>query len=590
MKKTINFLTKKISSLTLKMQLILLMLGTIFLFFLVQLNYIYQNYRGLTNVTISLVDNVLQEKVLNIESFINGMVASSQALSENSAVQDYLKNTEPSQKFVYLKPIRAFIHYILSSNDEIMNIAIIDHNGQFIYTDSSLIFNIQKYLLSHHEDYAQNDFEAFFDMVTIAENPILVYVRPVNPAFSSMHLASCITVYDNSSIQSMLYESNITQNTMLYLYDENNLILASNDFSKLNTELPEELIATKNSSFITFQKERFFVNTYPIANTQWHLSCMVPSKDIYKDIIPYIIQAVLSFTLILAILLFLSRSLWYNIAFPIYNLKAQLENIGHTGRHLRIQNPDSDNEIMQIGLTINKMLVQIEDLDKKIFHTQTKLYETEILKKEAELYALQNQINPHFLYNTLECIRDIALVYNAKEIRSIAVSMSKMFQYCMQKNQFVLVTDELDCIHNYLNIMQIRYQNRFQINIDVDPKLSQTQMLKFLLQPLIENAFYHGLERKSSGGCLDIIGKLDHSVSFIIHDTGIGIPAEKLQELILALNNNSVKPDNTKKHAGVGLYNIHHRIQLEYGAEYGLTLDSKEGEWTCVTVRFPSHG
>lgn len=569
------------------MQIILLMLGTISLFFLVQLNYIYQNYRGLTNVTISLVDNVLQEKVRNIESFIDEMVTSSQALSENPTVREYLKSTDSSQKYIYLKSIRPFIRYVLSSNNEIMNIAIIDHNGQFIYTDNSFIFNIQKYLLSYHEDYAQNNFEAFFDMVTITEGSFFVYVRPVNPAFSSSHLASCITVYDNSSIQTILYESNITQNTLLYLYNENDLIFASNDYSKLNTELPQELITSKNSSFITLQKEKFFVNTYPIANTQWKLSCMVPSKDIYKNIVPYIIQAALSFVLMLSILLFLSRSLWHNIAFPIYNLKVQLKNIGHTGRHLRIQNPDSDNEIMQIGLTINNMLVQIENLDERIFHTQAALYESEILKKEAELYALQNQINPHFLYNTLECIRDIALVYGAKEIRSITVSMSKMFQYCMQRNQFVLVADELECIYNYLNIMQIRYQNRFQVNIDIDPALYQAQMLKFLLQPLIENAFYHGLERKNSGGSLNITGKLDHSVSFIINDTGIGIPAKKLQELIFTLNNNINKPDNTKKHTGVGLYNIHHRIQLEYGSEYGLTLNSKEGEWTCVSVRFP---
>ena len=186
--------------------------------------------------------------------------------------------------------------------------------------------------------------------------------------------------------------------------------------------------------------------------------------------------------------------------------------------------------------------------------------------------------------------RDIALVYQADEISSIAISITKIFRYCIKAGNVVSIADEMNCIDDYINIIQVRYRNRFIINRNVDPELLPLKTMKFVLQPIIENAIFHGLELKSGSGTLSISGTMleDSSIFFKVFDNGIGIEPEKLKKMQEALTND-LYVDSTSNHTGIGLLNIHNRIRNTYGAEYGLSLDSRQGEWTCVTIRFPQH-
>jgi two-component system sensor histidine kinase YesM len=276
-----------------------------------------------------------------------------------------------------------------------------------------------------------------------------------------------------------------------------------------------------------------------------------------------------------------------NITRPINQLSTFMEDVSYTTLKSNLPTTGA-NEIDQVIINVNSMLRQIEALTHKIFTNQGEYYEMELAKKNAEFFALQNQINPHFLYNTLDCIRSIAFSYNADEIVSISSSMSKIFRYCIKSENLVTVQDELACVNNYINIIQVRYDNRFNIEQDIDEGLLSEKIIKFLLQPLIENAIYHGLELKAGPGTLRIIGKKlkENEFEFEIYDTGVGIEPGALKEL----NQHLDDPDyiDDQNHTGVGLVNINWRIKNVFGEKYGLHIESLKNEWTKVTLLLSS--
>jgi two-component system sensor histidine kinase YesM len=219
---------------------------------------------------------------------------------------------------------------------------------------------------------------------------------------------------------------------------------------------------------------------------------------------------------------------------------------------------------------------------------QTQIYETKISRHKAELSALQSQINPHFLYNTLECIRSIGAVYESQEIMDISIAMADIFRYSIKSNRFVKVKEEIEIIESYLKIMKLRFPKRINYEIDIKNQIKNKKIIKMLLQPIVENAFYHGLESKTDGGKILIKAEIkDEDIIFLISDNGKGIKEEKLNLLNNSLNRVlKIEIEDFKKH-GIGILNINKRIKLNYGEEYGLKLDSKIDQGTEVEIIIP---
>lgn len=236
------------------------------------------------------------------------------------------------------------------------------------------------------------------------------------------------------------------------------------------------------------------------------------------------------------------------------------------------------------------MLDTISEVNRQYVHAKTSLYQTELAKKQAELSALQSQINPHFLYNTLECIRSIGTVYGSEEIVKISTAMAHIFRYNIKEDNMVCVQDEMECVRQYLSIMSIRYWNKFEIDIHIEQRLLHMKMLKMTLQPIVENAIYHGLERKSGKGKLSVNGyrKDPKTVCFEIEDNGIGLDEQELDRLRRLLDTG---PDDDVVEQGgkrsIGLVNIHMRIRLYFGKPYGLHIDSQPNRGTKVMIRLP---
>lgn len=210
-------------------------------------------------------------------------------------------------------------------------------------------------------------------------------------------------------------------------------------------------------------------------------------------------------------------------------------------------------------------------------------------KREAELSALQLQINPHFLYNTLESISAIAAINNCFDICSISQKLGDMFRYNINsiKNEFVYLSDEINHIKNYIYIQEIRFDDRFEVQYKIPEPLLHCKILKFILQPIVENALNHGLEGKPEKGLISISAGVNGNILYLsVEDNGLGMPPEqvkKLNERINAVNVNS----NEYIKRSIGLKNVNSRIKMVNGSAYGITVKSRLNEGTLVVITLP---
>ena len=235
-----------------------------------------------------------------------------------------------------------------------------------------------------------------------------------------------------------------------------------------------------------------------------------------------------------------------------------------------------NDELSELSIGFNKMIIKTNDLLNKTVEYERK-------KKEAEYRILQGQINPHFLYNTLESIRMKCIANHEPEIASAINSLSNLFRMSIDhKEQMVTLEDELLYAAKYIEVINYRFANRFNWRIDVSDEMMKLKVLRFLLQPLVENSISHGFGNLEDGGTIEIRASREMDDLLIeVSDDGQGITADRLMELQRALsqNENSI--------TGVGLQNINDRIRLFFGEQYGLKMWSEAGIGTIVILTMP---
>lgn len=220
---------------------------------------------------------------------------------------------------------------------------------------------------------------------------------------------------------------------------------------------------------------------------------------------------------------------------------------------------------------------------QQLLHRQATV---EIMKREAEINALQSQINPHFLYNTLETIRGQALCAGATEVASTTKALADIFRYSIsKKGTMIHLEEELANIDSYMQIQQIRFSNKFELRKEIDEDVRNIKIPKLVIQPVIENALKYGLEVKREKGYVLIRAfRTDTELVIVVQDDGVGMPTEKLRAINRNLSANNDVMLSEKQASSIGLTNIHNRIRLIYGNHYGVTITSAADIGTTVTL------
>ena len=232
---------------------------------------------------------------------------------------------------------------------------------------------------------------------------------------------------------------------------------------------------------------------------------------------------------------------------------------------------------------------QFNNMTYRLKNVISENYIQRLEKREAELNALQLQINPHFLYNTLESISAIAAINNCFDICSISQKLGDMFRYNINsvKNEFVYLSEEINHIRNYIYIQQIRFEGRFEVLYNIPDALMNCRILKFILQPIVENALNHGLEGKPEKGLITICAEVKGNLLYLtVEDNGQGMPPEQVNKLNMHLAETENDAAEHKKRS-IGLKNVNSRIKMVNGNAYGITVKSRPDAGTLVTLTLP---
>ncbi len=329
-----------------------------------------------------------------------------------------------------------------------------------------------------------------------------------------------------------------------------------------------------------------FVYAAPSNVTGWKIIGYVPLQEIVEEANSIrqliIITVVLSFIFAVSLHFFIS----YRLTHPLHLLKSKMQLAASGYLEAKVI-PKGNDEIALLGNSFNSMLSKIRELLEQSIKEQEEI-------KKAELRALQAQINPHFLYNTLDSIVWMAEAGKNAQVIQLVQSLSKLFRISLSKGRdWIIIHKEIEHVQSYLVIQQMRYRDILDYEINIDENLNPYPILKMTLQPIVENALYHGLKNKRRKGLIRITGQIEdnENIVLVVEDDGIGMSPEKLEQIRQYVTNKQL-PEQTGNEVsgGFGLHNVQQRIKLYYGDKYGVSIDSIQNEGTKVSIRIPKTG
>ena len=523
----------------------------------------------------------------DIDSYMEYLRNTSILISSNADVHDYLfgVNKDTGETAQTVERIIAQFQTILDTRNDIVNIGIIGENGRYLINQGALKINenvslkevewVQKAqnsqgLTTISSSHVQNVVDGRYEwVVTLSRglrNKITKEVEGV--FFVDLNYSSISELCDSISYGNRGYVYILDEQGNLIYHPQQQLL-----YSGLKNEKIEEVLSSKDNSFVTEDGKLYCMSKS--LETGWTVVGVAYVSELLKDSREtgriYVVSAGLIMLAAMALAVFLSRE----ITKPIKRLSNSMREVEKGNFENVLLDVQGENEIDRLSANFNMMTTEIKHLMEQNVEDQRQ-------KRKSELMALQAQINPHFLYNTLDSIIWMAEWGKNKEVVLMTSSLAKLLrQSISNQNELVKVEDEVEYTRSYLTIQKMRYKDKLEYDILVEPEILNYKVAKLILQPLVENAIYHGIKYKEGKGKVLIEGFLrDDELILRITDDGIGMTEEQMSHLF-------EKRETDTRRNSVGVRNVHDRIGLYYGKEYGLTFESAVGEGTKVEIHIP---
>ena len=323
-----------------------------------------------------------------------------------------------------------------------------------------------------------------------------------------------------------------------------------------------------------FQGEQRVVVVKTVGYTGWKIVSVVSKESLFSDLNQTRMMALLNLVLAIFLMIFVNQYVAVRITDPLKKLEKSIQGIEMKQQPVvYIGGPP---EIQHLGLTIRFMVEELQELTDKMVKEQEE-------KRKNELDALQSQINPHFLYNTLDSIMWMIESERYEDAVSMVQALGRLLRISLSRGKNVIsVGDELQHARSYLAIQRYRYKNKFTSYFEVEPDIEQYKTIKLVIQPLIENAIYYGMEFMDGEGEIHIRAYTrDQDLYLEVEDNGPGMPEEQVEHLLTG------GEKARQKGSGIGLKNVNQRIQLYFGTQYGLEIESEPDEGTVVRIHIP---
>jgi two-component system sensor histidine kinase YesM len=531
--------------------------------------------------------NFLQKDINDLSTYIcldpqiQSFIHSNSSISQNISNKTYQPNDIQFQSLASL----------LASKDYISYIGIYNNNGSKYYLSSDGSSGISDYELVKSSS-AYNEAKALRgkplwlplsdkNQIFITDNkyPKIIMCRTIidtNTYKESGFMFICINI---STLEHNYLNNLSSKDRAILLLDKNNDIIACNNSDNI-TEIQEfltNIIGSEGQQSIYINNKKILLTYSTIEQTSWKVAYIVSFNDVLTGIRKIIPITLLVTVCCLIISMIIALLISYILTSPIKKLLSSMKRV-KTGNFKEKVNLKYMDEIGLLGLEYNDMIDNINNLIDKV-------YKLQISEREAELKALQAQINPHFLYNTLDSIYWKAQKSKEKDISEMIYSLSKLFRLTLNRgNEFTEVQNEKDFIENYLILQKKRFQNKLEYKIEISDNILRYKIPKLILQPFVENSIIHGTEEDTDKSMLEICGYLEgDKIKFIIQDNGGGIEESILKSLLDSKPNEK----NSNQHNGYAIKNVRERLSLYYDGNYSLNITSSIGKFTMVEIVIP---
>lgn len=492
---------------------------------------------------------------------------------------------EPAVAYINEQTITNIIGAIFYSRDDLIGIHVISDKGK--------IYNYGNYLNVMDPNYKT---EEWYRQIQASSGKMVwlgVYKHSlIDQVEDSPVFAFGRQIYDlneHKPIGIVLYETNpqpvldaldnlkIGEHSQVYLMSpDGQFVSSSTDPAPDLKTLP----SLQNSSNVVVKQEngRLIVAS-KLSFSGWWLLSITPNRDLNVELVEMKRYLLIVISILILVSTLIASIVSKTISSPLKKLIREMKQV-EIGNFRGMVNVSSYQEINILVASFNRMVIRIEELIERV-----KL--SSVSEKNAELHALQSQVNPHFLYNTLDMIYWMLDEEGNEQLGELVLSLSSMFRYSSQWEDGVEVTlrEELEQIGHYLKIISIRLEGRVQIVMDIDERFLNIRIPKMTVQPVIENAVKHGLESLGRQGILKLYTREEgSSLKIIVEDNGVGMDEEQLNRMRESLYGQSPKESGKN---GIGLQNLHRRLQHMFGESYGLQIQSFPGEGTQVAIVLP---
>jgi two-component system sensor histidine kinase YesM len=517
-------------------------------------------------------------------------------ITSNAITEKYLLNDDYWFKYNISDLIDDYFTGVRTSNRLVSCIYLQSKVDDRVKSNTQETFDKYRDTIVKYRDY--EDKTPFFTEVQYDKatgKKFFAFVEPIVPLYKlnagDDNIAMLYVFCDVTRLSELLPVTADGSDSFFILFDDGMNILTSSKTAEAleimktrEFQMPERISDTGS---ILLNDQKYLYHMASVEQMNWKILVVSSLSDLTRDMKPMSYTGTVIGMITLFVFLIFTYIIIRSVNDPLRNMIREMKAIGNMDFHRRLT-VRNENEIGLMANNINMLLEEIETRTRRIFKTQDELYNAEIAKKHAQLSSLQSQINPHFLYNTLECMRSISDYYKIDEVSMICGSMANIFRYCTMLKQYVTIHEEIECINEYFNIIRIRFSDRYSMTMDMNPAILDRKIVKMVLQPLVENAVYHGLEKKRGKGSVWINGDYspDGSIFIQIRDDGIGLESGDLEKLQVKISESCSSNEWVEKN-GIGLINIHRRIRLTYGEPFGLSIASEQGQGFTVTVTIP---
>ncbi|XID93845.1 sensor histidine kinase [Paenibacillaceae bacterium WGS1546] len=553
--------------------------------------YLFQKTKStLQDTTIEFMQLTSRQVSQSMDESLGMAEKSVNTIISNWSLQSILNEQSPALYYRQREQIKSVIRDASSASEYLSAVQIYSPQyGYLGFNNSPLQPYEMKNLLFDMTSGGEAPFERIMWLVSeekLREQPYIYGIRRMTNFIGQEPLGYALVLLNADFLLDAYSRSDMALQGELLLYDNSGNVIAGSE--KLDDEAADYYFQRTHR----LEAGDYLVDDSPygeslivhnrLNNGEWHTVVVIPVSALTEKI--GYIQSAWLWVSVAAVLIIIASSwlLSLRITLPIRRMQRAMEQVEQVKRGdlPPLLRETKVKEIDELSRSFNRMSKEIHTL----FH---QVYAAEIRRQKSELRELQAQINPHFLFNTLDSVYWLLIMKEQEEAAGIVVALSRLFRYSTGTRQdIVTLREELEHIKNYMYVQQVRF-DKIAVDFRIAEGTESRPVLKLMIQPLVENAIYHGLEKRHDGGKVTISAELaeGNAVLLTVRDNGAGIPPNRLDEIRAALQSQPAL--SVQSEDGLALENIYQRMRLYYGGKGSMQIDSVQGEGTKVTLRLP---